>query len=110
MATETHTPSLECIEGKDDFLTIPILLNQPLTIGYDANGGKSQQIKELNADQGSLVFSWDGVRLLMDPKTILEVKVNGKKINHQVEIFSTDVIRLGDSIWRVNFPVKEPLS
>ncbi len=110
MATETHTPSLECIEGKDDFLTIPILLNQPLTIGYDANGGKSQQIKELNADQGTLVFSWDGVRLLMDPKTILEVRVNGKKINTQVEIFSTDVIRLGDSIWRVNFPVKEPLS
>jgi RsiW-degrading membrane proteinase PrsW (M82 family) len=110
MSTETLNPSLECIEGKDDFLVIPIPLHNRLIIGYDSNGGQAHPIKELYPDQGTLVFQWDGARLIMEPLTVLELKVNGKKITNRVEIHSSDVIRLGDSIWRVNFPAKEPLS
>ena len=70
MATETPTPVLECIEGRDDFLLIPIPINTALLIGNDSNGASSNPIKELKPDEGTLSFQWDGFRLFMDPKLV----------------------------------------
>lgn len=110
MSTESSTPKLECIEGKDDFLVIPISLNSKLLIGNDIEGYPAIKIKELKEDQGAVEFFWNGETLILESKTVLEVKVNGRIVNGKTRIYPSDVIRLGSSIWRINFPIEESRS
>jgi RsiW-degrading membrane proteinase PrsW (M82 family) len=104
MSTELLHPHLECIEGKDDFLIIPLPAGASHFIGHDPEGLSSTPIKELQPGHGGLIFQWDGRQLMMEPRSTVPVKVNGKSVEQSREIMPSDVIRLGESIWRVNFP------
>lgn len=97
-------PHLECIEGKDDFLTIPLPSGMSHFIGHHPEGQPSTTIKELLPEQGGIGFHWDGAKLMMEPRTVAPLKINGRPVDQPTEIRSADVIRLGDSIWRVHFP------
>lgn len=108
--TKEQNPSLECIDGKDDFLVIPIPANYPLEIGHESNGDQVQKIKELQPDEGTISFFWDKNKLILESKAKVGVKVNGRLLNNKVNLHPLDVIRIGDSIWRINFPVKESSS
>jgi len=110
MSNETTLLSLECIDGKDDFLVIPIPLNSLLEIGHKSNGDKVIGIKELQPSEGVIAFFWDGAHIVLESKSRAVIKVNGRIVQNKVIIHPLDIIRISDSIWRINFPDKEPLS
>ena len=104
-AVDTATAVLECIDGKDDFLKIDIENGKRLVLGNGA-AENGRDIKELE-NNGCVVFTNDNGVLLVDAtECSVPVKINGQAVtkNH---FKTSDVLRIGNSIWKVNLPAHE---
>lgn len=96
--------TLECIDGKDDFKVIPIPVNTELHIGH-IEGGKAVDIKELGKEDGYITFQCDGTTTLIKTGfTTKPVKINGVLVENPQLLKANDIIKIGTSIWRINYP------
>lgn len=97
--------TLECIDGKDDFLIIPIPSNADLHIGHNENE-EAIDIKEMDKQDGFITFRSDGSKVSIHAgNTSKSIKINGKPLMDGHVLGTNDVIKIGTSIWRINYPV-----
>lgn len=99
---------LECIDGRDDFLRIPLSPIVPNIIGNGPDGA-GRAVGEIPQDQGFLTFTIVEGRVLLEDGLIdgPELRVNGQPVEGNVMLGPEDIIRIGQSIWRVHMPANE---
>lgn len=94
---------LECIDGKDDHLKIDVQATQPVVLSA-TNKENQTIIKELENHGGAIVVTNQNGRLLIDATDCpAPVKINGNMVSKN-ELRVNDVLRIGNSIWRINTP------
>lgn len=97
---------LECIDGKDDHFKIEIEDGQQMVLGCAANQGATV-IKELETDGGCIIFTNSNGQLHLDATECSAlVKLNGNPITKAV-VRTTDVLKIGNSIWKSVNPAQE---
>jgi RsiW-degrading membrane proteinase PrsW (M82 family) len=91
---------LECVDGKDDHLTIDLDAGQ--TIILNAGGGENcTVIKELENYGGAVIITNSNNKIFVDASDCpVPVKINGSIVNRN-ELRLHDVLRIGNSIWRI---------
>lgn len=105
-AVDATVATLECIDGKDDFLKINIENGERLVLGNSV-AHKGRDIKELEPDGGCVIFTNKTGTLLVDAMECkLPVKINGRPVT-QNYLAPTDVLRIGTSIWKMNLPAQQ---
>ncbi|MGZ3851777.1 MAG: PrsW family intramembrane metalloprotease [Flavisolibacter sp.] len=101
---ELSTYLLECIDGKDDHFTIGVKPGQPVILSAN-QGDNCTVIKELENHGGVVIVSNVDNKILVDATDCpLPVKINGTIISRS-ELRLQDVLRIGNSIWRIHAPV-----
>ncbi|HEY6956028.1 MAG TPA: PrsW family glutamic-type intramembrane protease [Flavisolibacter sp.] len=100
---ELSTYLLECIDGKDDHFSIGIKAGQ-LVILSAVEGENFTMIKELENHGGVVIVSNIDNKIVVDGTDCpLPVKINGTIISKS-ELRVSDVLRIGNSIWRIHAP------
>lgn len=95
---------LECIDGKDDHFTIGVQASQSIVLSA-TDGKNCIVIKELESHGGAVVITHNNNKILVDATDCpLPVKINGNIVTKN-ELHLNDVLRIGNSIWRINPPV-----
>lgn len=99
---------LECIDGRDDFLRIPLSPIVPNIIG-NGPAGAGRAVGEIPHDQGYLTFTIVEGQVLLEDELIdgPELRVNGQPVMGSVMLGPEDILRIGQSIWRVHMPEKD---
>ncbi len=99
---------LECIDGRDDFLRIPLSPIVPNIIGNGPDG-LGRAVEEIPQDRGYLTFTIVDGQVLLEDGLVngLELRVNGQPVAGNVLLGPEDIIRIGQSIWRIHMPVKD---
>ena len=96
--------SLECIDGKDDHFKIDVLPGE--TVVFSSNGNDTL-IKELENQGGAIIVSnQDGKMIIDATDCAVPVKINGNMVIRN-ELRVHDVLRIGNSIWRINPPAMQ---
>jgi protease PrsW len=94
---------LECIDGKDDHFKVDVHAGRTMVLGtvQTENGF---MIKELEAHGGAVVLLNQDGKLIVDATDCpVPVKINGNMVIKN-ELKLHDVLRIGNSIWRINLP------
>ena len=108
-AVDVSTAILECIDGKDDFLKFEMENGQRIVLGNSA-AENGQDIKELQGNGGCVIVTNTNGNLLIDATDCsLPVKINGQPVTKQA-LKPTDILRIGNSIWKMHLPVAESSS
>lgn len=104
-ALQLSTLMLECIDGKDDHLKIDVQNTQTIVLG-SAHGENRTSIKELEELGGAVVINNNNGKLIVDATDCpVPVKINGNIITKN-ELRVNDVLRIGNSIWRIVPPLQ----
>ena len=97
------TIALECIDGKDDHFKIDVQSGQSVVLSA-IEGENHTVIKELETHGGAVIVSNNNGKLIVDATDCpLPVKINGNMVIKN-ELKVHDVLRIGNSIWRINVP------
>lgn len=104
ISLSTHV--LECIDGKDDHFKIDVQTSQ--TVVLSATDGENRTvIKELESHGGAIIVSNNNGRILVDATDCpVPVKINGNMVTRN-ELKMNDVLRIGNSIWRIHSPQQQ---
>lgn len=95
--------ALECIDGKDDHFKTEVQQDKTVVLS-SAQGEGRIQIKELEHHGGAVVVHNASGRLNIDATDCpVPVKINGNIIT-KAELRLHDVLRIGNSIWRIQPP------
>lgn len=98
---------LECIDGKDDHFKIDVQTSQSIVLS-SSDGENRIIIKELEMHGGAVIVTNENGRLLIDATDCpVPVKINGNIVTKN-RLHSNDVLRIGNSIWRINSPLQQP--
>lgn len=101
--TTSTTAILECIDGKDDHLKLEIESGQRIVLGNSAAEG-GRDILELEGNCGCVQISNSNGSVLIDAtECIVPVKINGQPVTQNL-LRVHDVLRIGNSIWKINPP------
>lgn len=99
------TQVIECIDGKDDHLKIDIQNSQSLVLS-STDGENRIAIKELEGLGGAIVITNNNGKIIIDATDVpIPVKINGNLVTRN-ELRVHDVLRIGNSIWKINAPVQ----
>lgn len=102
---EISTLVLECIDGKDDHLKIDLQSTQTIVLS-STDGENRTIIKELEQLGGAVVFTNNNGKLFVDATDCpVPVKINGNMVTKN-ELHLNDVLRIGNSIWRITPPLQ----
>lgn len=97
---------LECIDGKDDHLKIDLQSTQTIVLS-STDGENRTVIKELEQLGGAVVFTNSNGKLFVDATDCpVPVKINGNMVTKN-ELRLNDVLRIGNSIWRITPPLQQ---
>lgn len=103
-ATDTSAVILECIDGKDDFFKTELQNGSRVVLGA-AEGATA--LKELAEGSGCVTVTNSHGELIIDATgCYVPVRLNGQPVT-QTRFKPADVLRIGDSIWRMHVPVRE---
>lgn len=95
---------LECIDGKDDHFKIDLNASQTVVLSA-TEGENSAFIKELESLGGAIIVHHHKGKIMVDATDCpVPVKINGNMISRN-ELRIHDVLRIGNSIWRIQPPV-----
>lgn len=98
---------LECIDGKDAGFKTIIPNDGILVLGNNSDTNE-KPLHELANDKGSISFENKGALMVVDVSDCpLPVKINGSVLNMEGNANVGDVVRIGDSIWRVQASVPQ---
>src|SRR5579875_3087454 len=98
---QLSTLVLECIDGKDDHFTTNIESGQNIVLS-STDGENRIIIKELENLGGAIVFNNTNGKLIVDATdSPVPVKINGNIISKN-ELHVNDILRIGNSIWRIH--------
>ena len=104
---DLSTLVLECIDGKDDHLKIDVQSTQTIVLS-STDGENRTAIKELENLGGAIIISHNNNKILVDATDCpVPVKINGNIISKN-ELRLNDVLRIGNSIWRIIPPLQQP--
>ena len=96
--------TLECIDGMDDSLKIPLQPDGEVRIGGGSADG-TVAVKVLKGTEGHVSLLCENGRVYIECIGLdTESRLNGKPLTDRKEVRANDVIRIGTSIWRVNLP------
>lgn len=108
-AISTTVAVLECIDGKDDHLKIEVEPGQRLVLG-SAAAVNGRSIQELSDNCGCIQVSYSNGNLLIDAtECVVPVKINGQPVTQNL-LRKHDVLRIGNSIWRLHVDESMPAS
>jgi len=94
---------LECIDGKDDHFKIDVQHSQSVVLSA-THGENRILIKELENNGGAVIISNHNGRIMVDATDCpVPVKINGNMVTKN-ELKAYDVLRIGNSIWRIHTP------
>lgn len=97
---------LECIDGKDDHFKIDVQSSQSIVLS-SINDENRIAIKELENLGGAVIISYNQNKMLVDATDCpVPVKINGNIVNKN-ELRLNDVLRIGNSIWRIVPPAQQ---
>lgn len=97
---------LECIDGKDDHFKIDVQSSQSIVLSA-INDENRIAIKELENLGGAVIISYNQNRMFVDATDCpVPVKINGNMVNKN-ELRLNDVLRIGNSIWRIVPPAQQ---
>ena len=100
---------LECIDGKDDFLKIEMENGQRVVLG-SSGSSNGQDLKELGGHDGCVIVTNNNGILLIDAtECSIPVKINGQ-IVIQSSFKLNDVLRIGNSVWKMHGPGTETVT
>jgi RsiW-degrading membrane proteinase PrsW (M82 family) len=103
---DLSTLVLECIDGKDDHFTIGVQSSQTVVLSA-TDGENCTVIKELESHGGAVVVTHTNGKIFVDATDCpLPVKINGNIVSKN-ELRVHDVLRIGNSIWRINPPEQQ---
>src|SRR5687767_11325392 len=100
---------LECIDGKDDHLQIPIDEGSTISLGL-SDHEHHVLIKELHGLTGYVLVSNTHGSLYIDASNLsIAVKINGTPVTTGV-IKNNDLLKIGDSVWKtLHEPTEVPI-
>lgn len=102
MHNSPHTPSIECIDGKDDHLLLPFEAQQELILGHHPSLS-GVPLKSLREEDGFVIFRFDDQGLHLDAgQCNVTVKLNGDPVETASSLNGHDIIKIGDDVWRIN--------
>lgn len=97
---------LECIDGKDDHFKIDIQSSQSIVLSA-INDENRIAIKELENLGGAVIISHNQNKIFVDATDCpVPVKINGNIVSKN-ELRLNDVLRIGNSIWRIVPPAQQ---
>ena len=100
---------LECIDGHDDHLKIEIFNNTSIAIN-NCGGNNTHEIKELKDHSGEILFTNNNGIMHFDATGCnAAVKLNGNPVSLG-NIMPNDLLRIGNSIWRLSKAVESPVA
>lgn len=98
---QLSTLVLECIDGKDDHFTTNIESGQSIVLS-STDGDSRTIIKELENLGGAIVINNNNGKLIVDATdSPVPVKINGNIVSKN-ELHVNDILRIGNSIWRIH--------
>jgi protease PrsW len=98
---------LECIDGKDDHFKIDVQTSQSVILSA-TDGENCTVIKELESQGGAIIISHNNNKIFVDATDCpVPVKINGNIITKN-ELRLHDVLRIGNSIWRIHPTAEQP--
>jgi len=96
---------LECIDGRDDHFKIDVQTSQSIVLS-SSDGENRIIIKELEMHGGAVIVTNENGKLLIDATDCpVPVKINGNIVTKN-PLHPNDVLRIGNSIWRINAPAQ----
>jgi len=103
---DLSTLVLECIDGKDDHFKIDVQANQSIVLSA-TDAENCVLIKELESHGGAVIVTYSNSKIWIDATDCpVPVKINGNMVTKN-EFRLNDVLRIGNSIWRITTPVRE---
>lgn len=103
---DLSTLVLECIDGKDDHFTIDVQASQSIVLSA-TDGENCTVIKELESHGGAIIITHSNNKIVVDATDCpVPVKINGNMVTKN-ELHVNDVLRIGNSIWRINPPAQQ---
>lgn len=106
MSSNNPTIVLECIDGKDDHVTIEIENGRSIAVAGN-DSAHTKGILELTSYAGEIIFTNnEGIMHFDATGCSAPVKVNGNNAAGG-NIRPNDLLKIGDSIWRLVHPVNE---
>lgn len=106
MSTSDLTIIIECIDGKDDHLKIPVENGKSIAIAGN-DGKNTKEIKELKLYTGEIIFTNNEGMIHFDATGCsAPVKLNGNNATAAI-IRHNDLLKIGNSIWRAVLPAVE---
>lgn len=104
LSLSTHV--LECIDGKDDHFKIDVQHSKSIVLSA-ADGENRIVIKELERHGGAIIVTNHNGKIWIDANDCpLPVKINGNMVTKN-ELRVHDVLRIGNSIWRIHTPEQQ---
>ena len=101
LSLSTHV--LECIDGKDDHFKMDLQHSQTIILSSTDGEGR-MLIKELENEGGAIIISNQNGKIIVDATDCpVPVKINGNMVTKN-ELKVHDVLRIGNSIWRIHAP------
>ncbi len=98
----------ECIDGKDDRLALTVEPGQNIVLGPP--GANENSLQELETHSGIIVLTHQDSHLQINAaECTASVKINGSPVT-VATLRPTDVLRIGNSIWKAVYPDLEPIT